>query len=121
MRGNKNGVGRKYSIALITEIPVRQKRLWQEPAYRARVLARPRAGKKHRPPKVLGKCFYCPSPATGWDHTYPRELGGPDLADNKVLACQPCNASKSCLTIDEWAKTRRGIILEIGAKIKEQR
>ena len=48
--------------------------------------------------KHLGQCFYCRAyicyaQATA-DHFIPRRLGGKNSADNRVLACQPCNNVK---------------------------
>jgi 5-methylcytosine-specific restriction endonuclease McrA len=51
---------------------------------------------------VLGECAYCLGPATGYDHIIPRGRPGWDDADNVVLACQPCNSSKSDRTPEEW-------------------
>ncbi len=36
------------------------------------------------------------------DHLIPRSRGGDESADNVVLACQPCNASRGEKGIFEW-------------------
>src|SRR3972149_9832281 len=41
------------------------------------------------------QCIYCQSSTNlSYDHLIPRSRGGPDIADNVVLACKPCNSSK---------------------------
>lgn len=48
-------------------------------------------------------CEYCGSfENLSWDHLIPRSKGGPDTADNHVLACKSCNSSKGCRGIYEW-------------------
>jgi len=48
-------------------------------------------------------CIYCGN-KTGLslDHLIPRHQGGPDIGDNAVLACKPCNSSKGEKGIFEW-------------------
>lgn len=44
------------------------------------------------------KCAYCKVPVrlkdATLDHVYPRSKGGPDIWENLVCACQPCNHKK---------------------------
>jgi hypothetical protein len=49
------------------------------------------------------QCVYCGSirDLTA-DHLIPRSRGGDESADNVVLACQPCNASRGEKGIFEW-------------------
>lgn len=48
-------------------------------------------------------CAYCGSTNDlSWDHLIPRSKGGPDTADNHVLACKRCNSSKGTKGIYEW-------------------
>ena len=48
-------------------------------------------------------CVYCDSTTDSTtDHLIPRSRGGDDSADNVVLACQPCNISRSEKGIFEW-------------------
>jgi hypothetical protein len=49
------------------------------------------------------ECVYCCSTADlTTDHLIPRSRGGDESADNVVLACQPCNASRGEKGIFEW-------------------
>jgi len=49
------------------------------------------------------QCVFCGSLADlTTDHLIPRSRGGDDSADNVVLACQPCNASRGEKGIFEW-------------------
>jgi hypothetical protein len=49
------------------------------------------------------ECVYCRSTKDlTTDHLIPRSRGGDDSADNVVLACQPCNASRGEKGIFEW-------------------
>ena len=49
------------------------------------------------------QCVYCGSIADlTTDHLIPRSRGGDESADNVVLACQPCNASRGEKGIFEW-------------------
>jgi hypothetical protein len=49
------------------------------------------------------QCVYCGSTTDlTTDHLIPRSRGGDDSADNVVLACQPCNASRGDKGIFEW-------------------
>lgn len=53
-------------------------------------------------------CEYCGSIENlSWDHLIPRSRGGPDNADNHVLACRKCNSSKGCKGLYEWYGTAR--------------
>lgn len=52
-----------------------------------------------------GWCIYCPSPATELDHLTPLSRGGQDERTNVAPVCRGCNASKSNLTLIEWALT----------------
>ncbi len=48
-------------------------------------------------------CVYCGSIADlSTDHLIPRNKGGNDSADNVVLACRSCNASKGDKGVFEW-------------------
>jgi hypothetical protein len=48
-------------------------------------------------------CEYCGSLENlSWDHLIPRSRGGPDNAENHVLACRKCNSSKGCKGLYEW-------------------
>lgn len=42
------------------------------------------------------------------DHVIPEHAGGPSDPDNIVLACQPCNRSKSKRTPEQWRGTDEG-------------
>ncbi len=49
------------------------------------------------------QCVYCGSMRDlTTDHLIPRSRGGDESADNVVLACQPCNASRGEKGIFEW-------------------
>jgi 5-methylcytosine-specific restriction endonuclease McrA len=53
-------------------------------------------------------CIYCG--ATGdlsTDHLVPRARGGPDVADNAVVACRACNSSKGDRGVYEWFGLQR--------------
>jgi hypothetical protein len=51
-------------------------------------------------PKV---CIYCGSADDlSYDHLIPRSRGGPDMADNVVMACRRCNSSKGDRGVYEW-------------------
>lgn len=58
----------------------------------------------------LPRCYYCTRPLSkdvlSWDHVVPRCRGGDNGADNKVLACKPCNNRKGPLTGDEFEAVR---------------
>jgi len=48
-------------------------------------------------------CEYCGTTENlSWDHLIPRSKGGPDTAENHVLACRKCNSSKSSKGLYEW-------------------
>lgn len=61
-------------------------------------------------------CAYCGVPvgcqcaddvqAAVSDHVFPRSRGGSDDDSNRVLACVPCNSSKSDRTPGEWGGPR---------------
>ena len=53
-------------------------------------------------PRVIGECYACWGPATAMDHLVPRSRGGIDDPENRAPICDPCNASKSSRTVDEW-------------------
>lgn len=42
----------------------------------------------------LGRCAYCPEPATTWDHVLPVSAGGRTVPGNIVPACVSCNSRK---------------------------
>lgn len=50
------------------------------------------------------KCMYCQTTTGPWhlDHVLPVSRGGDSTADNLVVACVPCNSSKSDKTPEEW-------------------
>jgi 5-methylcytosine-specific restriction endonuclease McrA len=55
-----------------------------------------------------GRCAYCPSPATAWDHVVPVARGGETRPHNIVPACRPCNSSKRTQDVWTWlARTGR--------------
>lgn len=48
-------------------------------------------------------CSYCASPDhLAIDHLIARKKGGPDHADNLILACRKCNSSKRDRDLLEW-------------------
>jgi hypothetical protein len=48
-------------------------------------------------------CIYCSNPNDpSIDHLIPKSRGGPDIADNAILACKNCNSSKSDKGVYEW-------------------
>jgi len=54
------------------------------------------------------QCEYCGSKEDlSWDHLIPRSKGGPDTADNLVLACKSCNSSKGSKGIYQWYGLKR--------------
>jgi hypothetical protein len=54
------------------------------------------------------QCIYCQSSTNlSYDHLIPRSRGGPDIADNVVLACKTCNSSKGNKGVYEWFKLDR--------------
>jgi hypothetical protein len=56
-----------------------------------------------REQKLPKQCVYCGSITDlTTDHLIPRSRGGDESADNVVLACQPCNASRGDKGIFEW-------------------
>jgi hypothetical protein len=49
------------------------------------------------------ECIYCGADENlSFDHLYPRNRGGPDIADNLVMACKSCNSAKSDKCFYEW-------------------
>lgn len=40
-------------------------------------------------------CHYCKKAGKTLDHIVPKSKNGPNLMDNLVLACSPCNGEKS--------------------------
>lgn len=53
-------------------------------------------------------CEYCGTLETlTWDHIIPRARGGPDTAENHVLACTKCNSSKGSKGLYEWYGVNR--------------
>ena len=51
-----------------------------------------------------GKCAYCQSKATTWDHVYPIAINGITTPSNIVPACASCNSSKQDKDVIEWLK-----------------
>lgn len=49
-----------------------------------------------------GKCAYCPSDASTWDHVIAVAKGGKTVPGNTLPACKPCNSSKRDHDLDEW-------------------
>ena len=48
-------------------------------------------------------CIYCSNPNDlSIDHLIPKSRGGPDIADNGILACRSCNSSKGDKGVYEW-------------------
>jgi len=48
-------------------------------------------------------CIYCSSAHDlSIDHLIPKSRGGPDIADNAILACRTCNSSKGDKGVYEW-------------------
>jgi len=48
-------------------------------------------------------CIYCSNlEGLTIDHLIPRSRGGPDIADNAILACRNCNVSKGDKGVYEW-------------------
>lgn len=54
------------------------------------------------------KCAYCQKESDDLhrDHVVPRSRGGSDNATNVVMACQPCNSTKSDQLPSEWLGDR---------------
>lgn len=49
------------------------------------------------------ECIYCGSTKSlSYDHLMPLARGGPDIADNVVMACKSCNSSKGSKCFYEW-------------------
>lgn len=61
-----------------------------------------------------GRCVYCGERGSQIDHVVPHRRGGPNIRENKVLACGRCNAKKgqsldlAWLTRGLYAIIRRG-------------
>lgn len=54
------------------------------------------------------QCIYCnAAEGLSLDHLIPRSRGGPDIADNAVMACRSCNSSKGNKGVYEWFKLDR--------------
>lgn len=52
-------------------------------------------------------CAYCGCDGPlSVDHLLPRKRGGPDVADNIVWCCRPCNSSKGARDVLEWYQDR---------------
>ena len=56
-----------------------------------------------------GRCAYCGSLATTWDHVVPISAGGLTEPCNIVPACAPCNSSKKDRNVWEWLE-EKGLI-----------
>lgn len=55
-------------------------------------------------------CFYCGvkfprAKVATLDHKHPQALGGRTTFDNVVLACDPCNNKKGCMTAEQFQLT----------------
>lgn len=61
-----------------------------------------------RPTQRNVRCAYCKQSVKHGkatkDHVVPRGQGGPNVAENIVLACKPCNEAKANRTPEEWAR-----------------
>jgi hypothetical protein len=58
--------------------------------------------------EMPNQCIYCDSTESlCYDHLFPRSRGGPDIADNVVMACRSCNSSKGDKGVYEWLKLDR--------------
>ena len=53
-----------------------------------------------------GRCAYCPSPATEWDHVVPISRGGRHSIANILPSCMPCNRSKGAKLLYQWLLIR---------------
>jgi len=53
------------------------------------------------------ECIYCgvKGPLTR-EHILPRSCGGPDIPDNAIRVCQPCNSGKGGRRLYEWKGLR---------------
>ena len=50
-------------------------------------------------------CLFCGADRDlSYDHLVPRSRGGPDSADNVVMACRSCNSSKGARGLFEWVQ-----------------
>lgn len=62
-------------------------------------------------------CRYCgayaPFARLVVDHVTPRKHGGPDVAENLVTACEPCNSGKSASLPESW------LVAEVEATARE--
>ena len=47
-----------------------------------------------------GRCVYCGEPGHTIDHIVPHRRGGPNIEDNKVLACRRCNCHRKRCSMD---------------------
>lgn len=52
-------------------------------------------------------CCFCGNPATDIEHFRPISKGGPDAAENLLVACGPCNSSKGARDPLEFLASRR--------------
>lgn len=58
--------------------------------------------------EMPNQCIYCGSIENlSCDHLIPRSRGGPDTADNVVMACKRFNSSKGDKGVYEWFKLDR--------------
>lgn len=58
--------------------------------------------------EMPNQCIYCQSTKDlSYDHLISRNRGGPDIADNVVMACKNCNSSKCDKGVYEWFKIDR--------------
>lgn len=80
----------------------RNRRDWQDPAYRARMTALRVGNTYAKNAPVKGECAYCGGPATEAEHVLPKSRGGSNAPENIVLSCHACNGSKGKRTPDEW-------------------
>jgi hypothetical protein len=54
------------------------------------------------------RCEFCGSgKELSFDHIVPHRRGGPDIAENLVLACRSCNSSKGKKGLCEWLGLER--------------
>lgn len=56
--------------------------------------------------RASGPCVYCNAPSEAADHVWALARGGPDLRENLVPICAPCNRSKKDRLLTEWDDVR---------------
>lgn len=61
--------------------------------------------------KCRGRCWYCGRHADTIDHAKPRSRGGKNLDYNLLPACWDCNNEKSDMTVSEFRRYVRALII----------